>query len=225
MFLFFLALQAKVLPKIQRLHPRKPLIKLRQQKAIASKKEPITLNQQILVVDVDTGEVLYSKDAKKRMAPSSMTKIMTILYTLNLIKQGKIALSDKVKTPDSAYRTEGTTMFLEKGQELTIDELLQGIAIVSANDGSKTLAIHISGDERTFSNEMTQYAKRIGAKNTQFLNASGLPEEGHYTTPYDLALISMHLMRNFKESYDLFSHTIFSFNSVTQMNKKLDLVL
>ncbi len=119
---------------------------------------------QSLVLDVDTGDILQSSGAQTSMWPSSMTKILTVLYTYELIKQGKLSLDEIVTVPREAYQTEGSSMFLEVGQRLTIRELLDGIIIVSANDACKTLAIHICGSEEAFAKAMTDFAKSIGTK-------------------------------------------------------------
>lgn len=185
-------------------------------------KEPCQATKQLLVLDVDTNEIIQSCGAHTLMAPSSMTKILTALYTLELIKQGKISLDEIVTVPQDVYKTEGSTMFLEVGQRLTVRELLDGIAVVSANDACRTLAMHICGDEATFARAMTEFAKKIGAKDTNFVNASGLPDPKHQTTPYDLSLISLYLLNRHKgPQLDRFSQQELTYNTIHQYNKNV----
>lgn len=177
--------------------------------------------KQQLILDVDTNEIIRSCGAQELMAPSSMTKILTILYTLELIKQGKVSLDEVVTVPQEAYKTEGTTMFLEVGHRLTVRELLDGIAVISANDACRTLAIHICGDEALFARDMTAFAKKIGAKHTNFVNTSGLPDPQHQTTPYDLAIISLYLLNTHKGQLDRFAQQELTYNNIHQYNKNV----
>ena len=203
-FLLFYLFAKSVSPK--KIIPKAPLCQAIKQK---------------LVLDVDTNEVIQSCNAQDLMAPSSMTKILTVLYTLELIKQGKVSLDEVVTVPKEAYQLEGTTMFLEVGQRLTVRELLDGIAVVSGNDACCTLAIHICGDEATFARDMTAFAKKIGAKHTNFVNTSGLPDPQHLTTPYDLAIISLYLLSNHKGQLDRFAQQEFTYNNIHQYNKNV----
>lgn len=177
--------------------------------------------KQQLILDVDTNEIIQSCGAQDLMAPSSMTKILTVLYALELVKQGKISLDEVVTVPQEAYKLEGTTMFLEVGLRLTVRELLDGIAVVSANDACRTLAIHVSGDEASFARDMTAFAHKIGAKHTNFVNTSGLPDPEHQTTPYDLAIISLYLLNNHKGQLDRFAQQELTTNNIHQYNKNV----
>jgi D-alanyl-D-alanine carboxypeptidase (penicillin-binding protein 5/6) len=190
-------------------------------KKVVHKAPPCLATRQQLVLDVDTNEIVQSVGAQELMAPSSMTKILTVLYTLELIKQGKVSLDEIVTVPKEAYKTEGSSMFLEVGQRLTVRELLDGIAVVSANDACRTLAIHICGDEVVFAANMTAFAKKIGAKHTNFVNSSGLPDPQHQTTPYDLAIISLYLLNNHQGPLDRFAQQEFTYNNIHQYNKNV----
>lgn len=190
-------------------------------KKAVSKAPACQAAKQQLVLDVDTNEIIKSCGAQDLMAPSSMTKILTVLYTLELVKQGKVSLDEIVTVPHEAYKTEGTTMFLEAGQRLTVRELLDGIAIISANDACRTLAIHICGNEALFARDMTIFAKKIGAKHTNFVNTSGLPDPAHQTTPYDLAIISLYLLSVDKKQTDRFAQQELTYNNIHQYNKNV----
>ena len=183
-------------------------------KKVTLKVPPCQATKQQLVLDVDTNEIIQATGGQELMEPSSMTKILTVLYTLELIKQGRVSLDEVVTVPQEAYKTEGTTMFLETGQRLTVRELLDGIAVVSGNDACRTLAIHVCGDEATFAKEMTNFAHKIGAKHTNFVNTSGLPDPTHLTTPYDLAVISLYLLNNNKNEE-------LTYNNIHQYNKNV----
>ena len=195
--------------------------KLPSQKKVVPKAQTCLASKQQLILDVDTNEIIQSCGAQTLMAPSSMTKILTILYTLELVKQGKVSLDEVVTVPQEAYKTEGTTMFLEVGQRLTVRELLDGIAVISANDACRTLAIHICGDEAVFAANMTAFAKKIGAKQTTFVNTSGLPDPQHLTTPYDLAIISLYLLNSHQGQLDRFAQQEFTYNNIHQYNKNV----
>jgi|GEM_PF-3857253 len=191
-------------------------------KKITPKTVPCNAVKQLLILDVDTNEILQSSGGQNLMEPSSMTKILTVLYTLELIKKGKVSLDEVVTVTQEAYQTEGTAMFLELGQRLTVAELLDGIAIVSGNDACRALAIHVCGDEVTFAKNMTEFAHKIGAKNTHFVNTSGLPDPMHQTTSYDLAIISLYLLNNFKgQSVERFARQDLTFNNIHQYNKNV----
>lgn len=177
--------------------------------------------RQELILDVDTNEIIKFCGAQDLMAPSSMTKILTILYALELTKQGKLSLDEIVTVPQAAYKTEGSSMFLEVGQRLTVRELLDGISVVSGNDACRTLAIHVCGDETSFARDMTAFARKIGAKHTNFLNTSGLPDPDHQTTPYDLAIISLYLLNNHKGQLDRFAQQELTYNNIRQYNKNV----
>ncbi|SNX55390.1 D-alanyl-D-alanine carboxypeptidase family protein [Thermoanaerobacterium sp. RBIITD] len=149
-----------------------------------------------ILIDASTGKVLYEKDSHKELPPASVTKVMTMLLVMEALDSGKIKPNDKVVTSEHAFDMGGTQIYLEVGEEMTVDDLLKSVAMNSANDSSVALAEYISGSEEKFVEEMNKRAKELGAKNTSFKNASGLPEEGHYTTVYDTALISRELVKH-----------------------------
>jgi len=149
-----------------------------------------------ILMEAETGEILYEKDIHKPLPPASVTKVMTLLLAIEAIDSGKIKVTDKVVTSKHAFDMGGTQIYLEVGEEMTVDDLMKAIAMNSANDASVALAEYIAGTEENFVEMMNKRAKELGAKNTTFKNATGLPEEGHLTTVYDIAMISRELVKH-----------------------------
>nr|WP_051023197.1 D-alanyl-D-alanine carboxypeptidase family protein [Calidifontibacillus oryziterrae] len=148
-----------------------------------------------ILIERDTGTVLYEKDADRKLPPASMTKIMTMLLIMEAIDEGQIKLDDKVRTSEYAASMGGSQIFLEAGEEMTVDEMLKGIAIASGNDASVAMAEHIAGSNDGFIEMMNEKARMLGLKNTSFKNATGLPAEEHYSTSRDMALIAKELLK------------------------------
>ena len=172
-----------------------------------------------LLIEGGTNTVLLDKNAHQPLAPSSMTKIMTAYYVLHQLKQGNHQLKDTFTVSENAYKTEGSRMFLEVGEQVTIEDLLKGALIQSGNDACVTLAEGFCGHERIFAEKMTQLAHELGAKDTFFTNSSGLPDPNHYTTAHDLVLISQRLIKDFPEEYKWFSQVEFTHNGIKQGNR------
>lgn len=149
-----------------------------------------------ILMDASTGKVLYEKNSHEELPPASVTKVMTMLLVMEALDSGKIKTTDKVVTSEHAFDMGGTQIYLEVGEEMTVDDLLKSVAMNSANDASVALAEYISGSEEKFVEEMNKRANELGAKNTNFKNASGLPEKDHYTSVYDIALISRELVKH-----------------------------
>ncbi|MCY8818741.1 D-alanyl-D-alanine carboxypeptidase [Bacillus atrophaeus] len=148
-----------------------------------------------VLIERDTGKVLYNKNSHERLAPASMTKIMTMLLIMEALDKGKIKMSDKVRTSEYAASMGGSQIFLEPGEEMTVKEMLKGIAIASGNDSSVAMAEYISGSEEEFVQKMNKKAKELGLKDTTFKNPTGLPEKGHYSSAYDMAMMSKELLK------------------------------
>jgi serine-type D-Ala-D-Ala carboxypeptidase (penicillin-binding protein 5/6) len=148
-----------------------------------------------IIMERDTGTVIYEKNSHEKLPPASMTKIMTMILIMEALENGKISLDDKVRASENAASMGGSQIFLEAGEEMTVKELLMGIAVASGNDASVAMAEHISGSVDAFINEMNEKAKEIGLKNTVFKNTTGLPADGHYSTAYDMALLAKELLK------------------------------
>ena len=144
-----------------------------------------------VIIEARYGNVLYEKNAHERATMASTTKIMTALCA---IEEGD--MNRKIKVHDSAVGVEGSSMYLTRGEEITLRELVYGLMLSSGNDAAVAIACAVSGSVEDFAKLMNDKAERIGAKNTQFKNPNGLDEEGHYTTAYDLAKIAAHAMKN-----------------------------
>ena len=172
-----------------------------------------------LLIDAATGDVLASENARMRLPPASLTKIMTSYIIADEIEQGRITLDDRVPISVKAWRMEGSRMFIREGTEVSVADLLRGIVIQSGNDASVAMAEYIAGDEEAFAGLMTQTAKSLGMNNTNFMNATGLPDEMHYTTAEDLAVLTRALINRFPEHYAIYSEKYFSYNDIRQANR------
>ncbi|WP_242143644.1 MULTISPECIES: D-alanyl-D-alanine carboxypeptidase family protein [unclassified Bacillus cereus group] len=148
-----------------------------------------------IVIEQDTGKVLFEKNPNEKLPPASMTKIMTMLLIMEQVEKGKLKLEDKVRTSEHAASMGGSQIFLEPGEEMTVNEMLKGIAIASGNDASVAVAEHIAGSEEGFVNMMNKRAKELALKNTHFQNPTGLPAKNHYSTAIDMAIIAKELMK------------------------------
>ncbi|MGE5588357.1 MAG: D-alanyl-D-alanine carboxypeptidase family protein [Clostridia bacterium] len=155
---------------------------------------PITAGSAILM-EATSGRVLFEKEPDKRMAPASITKIMTMLLAMEAIDQGKASLDDMVSTSEHAMEMGGSQIWLEAGEEMPLSDLMKAIAVVSANDASVAVAEHIAGSEEAFIDMMNQRARELGMTGTHFANCHGLPHRDHYTTARDIAIMSRALLR------------------------------
>ncbi|MBW7649664.1 D-alanyl-D-alanine carboxypeptidase family protein [Anoxybacillus sp. ST4] len=151
-----------------------------------------------ILIERDTGAVLYEKNAHEPLPPASMTKIMTMLLIMEAIDQGKLKLDERVRASEYAASMGGSQIFLEPGEEMTVDDLLKGVAIGSGNDASVALAERIAGSEEAFVHMMNEKARQLGLKHTTFENTTGLPAKNHYSTAYDMAVMAKELLK-----YDL----------------------
>ena len=149
-----------------------------------------------IIMEASTGKILFDKNMDEQKSPASMTKIMTMLLTVEAIESGKISLDDEVNISANASKMGGSQVYLEENSTATVEMLLKSIAIGSANDASVAVAEKIGGTESNFVNMMNKRAKELGAVNTTFKNPHGLDEEGHLTTAHDLALIARELIKH-----------------------------
>ena len=147
-----------------------------------------------ILIDQKSGTVLYEKNADEAMPPASITKIMTMLLTMEALQNGSLSLTDPVTGSENAASMGGTQIWLEVGETFTVDEMLKACAIASANDASMALAEHIGGNEGAFVAMMNQKAAALGMKNTVFQNPTGLDADGHLSTARDIAIMSKELL-------------------------------
>ncbi|MBQ5911376.1 MAG: D-alanyl-D-alanine carboxypeptidase [Clostridia bacterium] len=159
--------------------------------------EKLNINaKSAVLMEHNTGKVLYSSNADEKLAPASITKVMTLILVMEAIEEGKIKLDTKVTASEHAASLGGSQIWLEPGEVMTIDELLKATVIASANDATVALAEAVAGSEETFVELMNKKAQDLGLKNTNFINSYGLDAEGHYTTAYDIAVMSAELIRH-----------------------------
>ncbi|MCG6967325.1 MAG: D-alanyl-D-alanine carboxypeptidase [Chromatiaceae bacterium] len=172
-----------------------------------------------LLIDMDSDVVLTAKDPEQRLEPASLTKIMTAYVVFHEIQSGSVKLSDEVLVSEKAWKTPGSRMFIEVNKRVTVEDLLKGMVIQSGNDASVALAEHVAGSEEAFANLMNDYAHRLGMQNSHFVNATGLPDPDHYTTPHDIVRVTEATIREFPELYKLYSVKEFTFNDIRQHNR------
>lgn len=149
-----------------------------------------------VLMDSGSGTVLYEKNAHEKLPPASITKIMTMLLTLEAIDRGRISLDDLATISQRAASMGGSQMYMEQGEQQPIKTLLMGMAIGSANDACVAAAEYVAGSEEIFVEMMNKRAKELGMENSHFVNTNGLPAEGHYTSAYDIALMSKELLKH-----------------------------
>lgn len=151
-----------------------------------------------LLMEFSSGKIIYEKNSHDKLPPASVTKVMTMLLTMEAVDSGKIKLGDIVTISDYACTMGGTQLFLAPGEKRTVEELLKGVCIESANDAAVALAEYLEGSEELFIKRMNARASELGMKDTLFSNCNGLPTDNHYTSAYDIALMSRELLKHTK---------------------------
>lgn len=148
-----------------------------------------------ILMDADSGTVIFEKNIHEALPPASITKIMTMLLVMEAIDQGRLKLSDPVQTSEYAASMGGSQIFLEAGEVMTVEEMLKGVALASGNDASVALAEKLAGSEAEFVRMMNDKAKELGMNDTRFVNCNGLPAEGHVSSAHDIAIMSRELLK------------------------------
>ena len=172
-----------------------------------------------LLIDSHSGRVLAEKDADKRMEPASLTKIMTAHVVFEELAHGNLKLSDMVTVSEKAWKEPGSRMFIEVNTKVSVEDLLKGLIIQSGNDAAVALAEYIAGSEDAFANLMNEHAARLGMHDTHFTNATGLPHADHYTTPRDIAKLTIATIRDYPDYYKLYADKEFTYNKIKQHNR------
>jgi D-alanyl-D-alanine carboxypeptidase (penicillin-binding protein 5/6) len=149
-----------------------------------------------VLLDADTGTVVFEKNSHDKLPPASITKIMTMLLVMEAVDEGRIKWTDKVSTSEYAASMGGSQIFLEAGEQMTVQDMLKGIAMASGNDASVAMAEKLAGTEAEFVRLMNERAEQLGLKNTHFMNCNGLPAANHYTSAYDIAVMSRELLKH-----------------------------
>ena len=180
---------------------------------------PSIAAKSFLLIDAATSEVLVEHNSHEALAPASLTKLMTSYVASVELASGRIGLMDQVPVSVNAWRTPGSRMFIQEGTQVGVEDLLRGIIIQSGNDASVALAEHIAGSEDAFADMMNQQAAQLGMTTTQFKNATGLPAKDHYTSAWDLALLTRDYVKRFPESYAIYSERSFKYGDIEQPNR------
>lgn len=175
--------------------------------------------QAAMLMEVTTGKIIYEKNIDTPYPPASITKNMTLLLALEAIEEGRTDWDDIVVISENTWRMKGSEMFLEIGQEVTVNELLQGISVVSANDACVAIAEHLNGSEAVFIQKMNEKARELGMTQTHFENSTGLPGDNHYMSARDIALLAAHIVNNYPKILELESQREFTFNEIVQYNR------
>jgi D-alanyl-D-alanine carboxypeptidase (penicillin-binding protein 5/6) len=171
-----------------------------------------------ILMNMDSGNIHFAKNPNKPMQPASLTKILSLYLVYEAINEGKIHLSDRVKISTNAQLTGGSSMYLVDETEAALEDLIKGMAIVSANDASIAIAEHIGGSVNGFVKMMNTKARELGMKHSHFINPNGLPAKGQVTTARDILILSHAYIRDFPEALQLHSMQEYTYHDITQHN-------
>lgn len=172
-----------------------------------------------LLVDVTTGQLLAASEPDMRVEPASLTKLMTAYLVFNAVKEKKLALDARPPVSPVAWKAIGSRMFVDPAKPATIEELLRGLIIQSGNDAAIILAEALGGSEQGFATQMNREAQRLGMRNSNFTNASGLPDAQHYSTARDLAILASRLIEEHPDFYKMYSEREYTYNNIKQPNR------
>ena len=177
-----------------------------------------------VIMDHETGEILFSKNGSEPMAPSSMSKLMTALMVFEALERGELNMDDTLPVSEEAWRRGGaasgsSTMFLEVNSRVSVENLLRGIIVQSGNDACIVMAEALGGTEANFADMMTERARELGLESAHFTNATGWPDEDHVISAADLARLARHIIQAFPQFYDLYNETEFTYNGIRQYNR------
>lgn len=191
--------------------------------AAAEPQPPIvTIAKEAIIVDANTGVVLLDKHAGDRMPTSSMSKLMTMYMVFEALKNGQLKLGDELLVSERAWKNsmdEGSRMYIQVGTKVKVEDLVRGVIVQSGNDASVALAEGVAGTEEAFVDAMNVRAKEIGLKDSHFMNATGLPDPDHYSTPRDLAILTYRIITDFPNYYPYFAEKEFTYNKIKQQNR------
>lgn len=166
--------------------------------ALAKENDGLDLAKNVksaILIERDTGAILYEKNSNDQLPPASMTKVMTMLLIMEALDEGRLSMDEKIRTSEYAASMGGSQIFLEPGEEMTTEQMLAGIAIGSGNDASVAMAERLAGSEEEFVKLMNKKAKELGLKNTEFKTATGLPGHGDYSTAHDMSMMAKELLK------------------------------
>ena len=172
-----------------------------------------------VLMDANSGKILAEKNMNKIMPPASLTKLMTLYVASKAIANGQINLTDKVRVSKDAWKRGGSRMFLKLGSWVPVRDLIEGIIVASGNDACVSLAEYIAGDETSFARLMNANAAELGMKNTHYVDSTGLPKPGHHSTPYDIAILTRHIIQDFPQDYKWYKQKWIKYNGIRQPNR------
>lgn len=180
---------------------------------------PLVEGVAYVLLDSDTGAVLAQSGGDVRHPPASLTKIMTAYIVEGEIASGRIGVDDQVPISVNAWQMGGSEMFIREGTQVRLQDLLRGVIIVSGNDAAVALAEYVAGSEDAFIDMMNATAKRLGMRNTHYMNATGLPAPNHYSSAHDLAILAAHVVDDYPNQYKIYAEKEFLFNNIAQRNR------
>jgi len=180
---------------------------------------PIIGAKSYVLMDASTGAELAALKPDERLAPASLTKLMTAYAVFHALAESQITRDDVVTVSEKAWRTQGSRMFIEVGTQVRVEDLILGMIVQSGNDASVALAEHVAGTETVFAQLMNQYAAKLGMTGTHFVNSTGWPAEDHYTTARDMATLARAIIAEFPEYYRWYSVREFEYNDIKQPNR------
>ncbi len=180
---------------------------------------PVIGAKSYVLIDNDTGQELASLAGDTRLAPASLTKLMTAYTIFRALGENQVGPGDQVTVSENAWRTPGSRMFIEVGTRVSVQDLLRGMIVQSGNDASVALAEHVAGSESVFAEVMNRYAAALGMHSSHFMNATGLPHDRHYSTARDLALVARAIIREFPDYYRMYSEKKFEYNRIVQQKR------
>ncbi|MDN3234110.1 D-alanyl-D-alanine carboxypeptidase [Pseudomonas luteola] len=174
-----------------------------------------------VLMDASSGQIITEYNSDQRLPPASLTKLMTAYIATLEIQRGRIKEGDMVNVSEHAWRTGGSRMFIQVGNQVSVSDLLHGIIIQSGNDASVAMAEHIAGSEDAFADMMNTTAQRLGMSNTHYMNATGLPNPDHYSSAHDIAKLSRAIIYEEPTHYAIYSQKEFFWNNIKQPNRNL----
>lgn len=180
---------------------------------------PVIGAKSYFVVAAKTGRELAAMEPDEQLAPASLTKLMTAYAIFKALDEEQLRLDDQVTVSEKAWRTPGSRMFIEVGTRVKVSDLILGLIVQSGNDAAVALSEHVAGTEAVFAEVMNRYAEALGMRNTRFRNATGLPQEDHYSTARDLATLARAMVAEFPDYYRWYSVREFTYNDITQRNR------
>ncbi len=180
---------------------------------------PNTNAKAYILIDANSGYIIAQKNEHQRRAPASLTKLMTLYLTQLAIKSGQITPQDKVRISKKAWQTGGSRMFVKVNSLVPVQELIDGVIVASGNDAATALAQYVGGNQKTFVHMMNAAAKSLGMKGTHFTDPTGLPNPDHYSTAYDLAILTRAIIKDFPTEYKWYNQKWITYNGIKQPNR------